>query len=96
MGRLVDIDDVISVVDRHTFESNKLDNDISCILEEVPTVNPRPAELYAVEDCISGQIIFNARGGCYRNKTDAADKITRLVGEKGGTYRIVTYKLSAN
>jgi len=39
MGRLVDIDDVIKAVDRHTKDEFEivLDNDITCILEEVPT-----------------------------------------------------------
>jgi len=39
MGRLVDIDAVIKAVDRHTKDESEvvLDNDITCILEEVPT-----------------------------------------------------------
>lgn len=39
MGRLVDIDDVIKAVDKHTKDESEivLDNDITCILEEVPT-----------------------------------------------------------
>lgn len=39
MGRLVDTDDVIKAVDRHVKEDAEavLDDDISCILEEVPT-----------------------------------------------------------
>lgn len=35
--RLVDVDAVIMAVDKHTFNENSLDDDISCILEEVPT-----------------------------------------------------------
>ena len=31
--------DVIRAIDRHTNDENKLDNDISCILEEVNAVN---------------------------------------------------------
>ena len=53
----------------------------------------RPIELYAIEDCISGNIIFNARGGCYRDISDANRKVRRLMKEKGGTFRVVTYRL---
>lgn len=54
----------------------------------------RPIELYAVEDCIGGNIIFNARGGCYREVDDASDKISRLLKEHNDKrYRIVTYRL---
>ena len=95
MGRLVDIDDVILAIDKHTFNQNSLDEDISVILEEVPTASFRPTELYAVEDCISGRIIFNARGGCYKDISDVADKIKRLEKENDGTYRMVKYVLSA-
>lgn len=35
---LVSIDDVIKVVDKHTTEDGKLDDDISCILEEIELV----------------------------------------------------------
>ena len=96
MGRLVDISDVILAIDKHTFNQNSLDEDISVILEEVPTAIFRPTELYAVEDCISGKIIFNARGGCYKDIADVTDKIARLTKENGGTYRVIKYVLSAN
>jgi hypothetical protein len=94
MGRIVDVDDVISAIDKHIFNENSLDEDISVILEEVPTAIFRPTELYAVEDCISGKIIFNARGGCYKDVEDVADKIARLTKENDGTYRMVKYVLS--
>lgn len=96
MGRLVDISDVILAIDKHTFNQNSLDEDISVILEEVPTAIFRPTELYAVEDCISGKIIFNARGGCYKDIADVTDKIARLTKEKGGIYRVIKYVLSAS
>jgi len=35
--RLLNEKDVIKIVDKHTNEDNTLDDDISCILEEVPT-----------------------------------------------------------
>ena len=96
MDRLVSVKDVILAIDKHTYNQNSLDEDISVILEEVPTAIFRPTELYAVEDCISGKIIFNARGGCYKDIEDVTDKIARLTKENGGTYRIVKYVLSAN
>ena len=37
MGRLVDTDTLVKIIDRHTTEDGRLDNDITCILEEVPT-----------------------------------------------------------
>ena len=37
MGRLVDADTLVKIIDRHTTEDGRLDNDITCILEEVPT-----------------------------------------------------------
>ena len=37
MGRLLDEDDVIRAVDEHTNDDNALDDDITCVLENVPT-----------------------------------------------------------
>lgn len=37
-NRLLLESDVIKVVDKHTYDDNQLDNDISCILEEVNPV----------------------------------------------------------
>lgn len=37
-NRLLLESDVIKVVDKHTYDDNQLDNDISCILEEVDPV----------------------------------------------------------
>lgn len=37
MGRLLDEDDVIRAVDKHTDDDNVLDDDITCVLENVPT-----------------------------------------------------------
>jgi hypothetical protein len=34
----------------------------------------RPTELYAIENITTGEIIFNARGGCYRDKEAAKRK----------------------
>lgn len=37
--RLLSEDDVVKVIDQHTKEDGRLDDDITCILEEVPTSN---------------------------------------------------------
>lgn len=71
---------------------------IDGLLEQIKVLEKkiisRPIELYAIEDCISGNIIFNARGGCYREVADANDKISRLLKEHNDkSYRIVTYRL---
>lgn len=49
----------------------------------------RPTELYAIEDIVTGEIIFNARGGCYRQIDEAKTKLRKL----GDGYKIVKYKL---
>ena len=37
--RLLSEDDVVKVIDQHTKDDGRLDDDITCILEEVPTAN---------------------------------------------------------
>lgn len=37
--RLLSEDDVVKVIDQHTKEDGRLNDDITCILEEVPTAN---------------------------------------------------------
>lgn len=51
----------------------------------------RPTELYAIENMTTGEIIFNARGGCYRDKEAVKRKVKEL-GAKN--YRIVKYRLT--
>lgn len=64
--RLLSEDDVVKVVDQHTKEDGRLDDDITCILEEVPAANielekwlsqkiddaQREWDTYAVEEAI--------------------------------------------
>lgn len=50
----------------------------------------RPTELYAIENITTGEIIFNARGGCYREKEAVKRKVEKL----GTNYRIVKYRLT--
>lgn len=37
--RLLSEDDVVKVIDKHTNDDGRLDDDITCILEEVPAAN---------------------------------------------------------
>ena len=37
MGRVIDVDVLVKIIDKHTKNQNELDDDITCILEEVPT-----------------------------------------------------------
>ena len=37
--RLLSEEDVVKAVDKHTLNDGRLDDDITCILEEVPTAN---------------------------------------------------------
>lgn len=37
MGRLIDENILVKYIDKHTHDQNILDDDITCILEEVPT-----------------------------------------------------------
>lgn len=39
--RLLNEDDVVKTIDKHTLNDGRLDNDITCILEEIPTANIR-------------------------------------------------------
>lgn len=48
-----------------------------------------PTELYAIKDIATGEIIFNARGGCYRQIDEVEKKLRKL----GDGYKIVKYKL---
>lgn len=37
--KLLKYEDVVKAVDKHTNDDDRLDDDITCILEEVPTAN---------------------------------------------------------
>lgn len=65
--RLLSEEDVVKAVDKHTLNDGRLDDDITCILEEVPTFNiqlvqwlgnkiveaQREWDVYVVEEAIS-------------------------------------------
>lgn len=60
---------------------------------ETTQAEVRPTELYAIEDVNTGKIIFNARGGCYKQVSDALKKLAYLTARDSGNYRIVVYRL---
>ena len=51
MNRYIDADDVIKAVDKHTNNDGVLDDDITCILEEIPTAS------YKILDDIKTEIL---------------------------------------
>lgn len=51
-----------------------------------------PYVLYAIEEIATGKVIFNARGGCYKEPKDVAKKLKKLGGTNN--YRIIVYKRS--
>ncbi len=57
----------------------------------VATVVNRPETLYAIENVATGEIIFNARGGCYKTYADAEKKLNKM----GAGYRIAEYRLKS-
>lgn len=56
---------------------------------QLATLN-RPEVLYAIENINTGEITFNARGGCYRNVFDAIEKMHKMGQNE---HRIVEYRL---
>lgn len=73
---------VVKAVDKHTNEDGTLDNDITCILEEVPSVTPQIDYLhcpYFEEDCLfdeeSGDELDMSR--CTAKKQPCEDAISR-------------------
>lgn len=66
MGRLLDEDDVIRAVDEHTNDDNALDDDITCVLENVPTaqsLNWIPCDK-CLPDC-NINVLLSVREGKY-------------------------------
>ncbi|WP_448902329.1 hypothetical protein [Eubacterium sp.] len=68
--------------------------DLSNVVNEIKAsqlakVN-RAEVLYAIENINTGNIIFNARGGCYRNVFDAIKKMHKM---EQNEHRIVKYRL---
>ena len=70
--RLIDEADVVKAIDKHTQPDGTLDNDISCILEEVPTDKNKEKVIKEIR---------NVPHGYYNAETE--DEIIEIV-EKGG------------
>ena len=71
--RLIDADTLWQYIDKHTNDNNQLDNDITCILEEVPTA-------YDV-----GKVIEQVHEVCYYGGLDDDDmeEINEIIGQGG-------------
>lgn len=67
-----------------------LSNVVNTIKAEQLRRVSRPEVLYAIENINTGEITFNARGGCYRNIFDAIEKIHKMGQDE---HRIVEYRL---
>lgn len=78
MGRILDEKEVIKVIDRHTKEDGTLDNDISCILEEVKTAY----DVGKVVDELKSKKNNSDYITCFYNST--IDDVIDIV-RKGGT-----------
>ena len=59
MSRLIDADVLVKIIDKHTNDENQLDDDITCILEEIPTVEAVPV--------VHGEWVF-VREGTYNSR----------------------------
>ena len=70
---------------------------LQSIIDSIPLTEEKPTELYAILDVDNDKIIFNARGGCYRDKDDAERKKRELINNTpfadNLSYKVVVYKL---
>mgnify|MGYP003291609213 CR=1 FL=1 len=69
MGRLLDEQTLVKIIDNHLNDKNQLDDDITCILEEVPTVEAVPMVHLDVE---KSEIL------------DTLDKMQFFLGQRAG------------
>lgn len=67
-----------------------LSNVVNTIKAEQLRRVSRPEVLYAIENINTGNITFNACGGCYRNVFDAIEKMHKMGQNE---HRIVEYRL---
>lgn len=58
--KLVDMNELIKLIDSHTNDKNQLDDDITCILEELTVVSPEKYITDSKEDDV-GEWIYNNR-----------------------------------
>lgn len=69
MGRLLDEQTLVKIIDNHLNDKNQLDDNITCILEEVPTVEAVPMVHLDVE---KSEIL------------DTLDKMQFFLGQRAG------------
>ena len=69
--RLINSDDVIKAIDKHTFDTDDglcLDDDITCILEDMPTIEPerKKGKWIPCRECLpekSGKYLVTVQNG---------------------------------
>lgn len=84
MGRLLDDYAVIKAVDKHTNDDGTLDDDISIILEEVPTAFDKEKVINEIHISSAGMAVnMNVSSGYAEGYIDAAKDIIEII-EKGG------------
>ena len=70
---------------------------LSKCIENIPTELDEITEVYAVKDCMTGDVYWNAHGCPYKYKEDAEQKIRLLMNEKKfrepRLFTLLTYKL---
>jgi hypothetical protein len=65
-------------------------------LNNLPTEPDDITEVYAIKDCITGEVIWNAHGCPYKFKVDAEKKIRQLQCLRQNqfkAYQLLTFKL---
>lgn len=70
---------------------------LSKYIEDIPTELDEITEVYAVKDCITGEVYWNAHGCPYKYKDDAEKKI-RILGQQkkygeSRVFTLLTFKL---
>lgn len=81
--RLLDEDEIIKTVDNHTNDDETLDDDISCILEEVPTAFDMQTVMNQIKKCNCDDIdssICDIYNDCFECAKDKCIEIIRKCG----------------
>ena len=82
--RLIDEADVVKGIDKHTQPDGTLDDDISCILEEVPTAFDKEKVINEIHISSAGMAVnMNVSSSYAEGYIDAAKDIIEII-EKGG------------
>ncbi len=89
--RLIDESDVIKIVDRHTTEDGKLDDDISVILEEVKTAFNKEKVIEEIQK--EGDIAeLHQLNLLYDKKADDEEHFKRMQFELDRGYSIAMFR----